>query len=51
MANLKRNIHYENLQGMTSQCVESGVCLLRPFITIPKEDIIINSVTITDDED
>ena len=40
ISNLKRNIHYENLQGMTSQCVESGVCLLRPFITIPKEDII-----------
>ena len=40
ISNLSKQIHYENLYGMQSVTMESNVKLLRPFLEVPKEDII-----------
>ena len=39
-SNLAKKIHFDNLKGMTDFTIESNVILLRPFLTMDKEDII-----------
>jgi tRNA(Ile)-lysidine synthetase-like protein len=38
-SNLSKNIHFDNLYGMTEYTIESNIQLWRPFLTISKTDI------------
>ena len=39
-SNLSKKIHFDNLYGMKPITVESGITIIRPFLTIPKNDLI-----------
>ena len=42
-ANLSKQIHFENLYGMRDSSIDHGVILIRPFLSIPKKEIIFNA--------
>jgi tRNA(Ile)-lysidine synthase TilS/MesJ len=39
-SNLSKGIHFDNLSGMVPMSVESDITILRPFLSIPKSQII-----------
>lgn len=39
-SNLSKQIHFDNLYGMKPVSVESGIHILRPFLSVSKDDII-----------
>jgi tRNA(Ile)-lysidine synthetase-like protein len=39
-SNLSKQIHFDNLYGMKKETIESNITILRPFLEIPKNDLI-----------
>jgi len=42
-ANLSKQIHFENLFGMSETLCENDIIIVRPFLEIPKKDILIKA--------
>jgi tRNA(Ile)-lysidine synthetase-like protein len=39
MTNITHCSKYDNLEGMSAEGIQDGICFIRPFLTIPKADI------------